>query len=88
MHKQVFTVLASHHHELEFRTALQNIGPRVDGLEIMAPELESKQTFSITNERLPVVILNTHVNTEGASAINLDNLGDAGLDGAREGSGT
>ena len=75
VHEQVLLVSASHRHEPEFRAALQNLVPRVDGIVVMAPELDAKQVLAITGERLPVVFLNTNVDSENVSAVNFDNCG-------------
>ncbi len=75
MHKQVLMVSASHRLEPEFRAALQNLMHRVDGLVVMAPELDARQVLSITGQRLPVVFLNTHVDALGVFAVNFDNRG-------------
>ena len=75
LHGQVLIVSASHRHESEFRAALQNLGHYVDGVVVMAPELDAGQVLTITGKHLPVVFLNTHINSMDVFAINFDNFG-------------
>ena len=74
-HAQMLLVSASHRHAAEYRTALQDLVFRSDGLIVMAPELEAGQVLAMTGKRSPVVFLNTRVEAGQAPAVNFDNYG-------------
>ncbi len=74
-HAQMLLVSASHRHAAEYRTALQNLVYRSDGLIVMAPELATGQVLAITGKQFPVVFLNTRVDAGQAPAVNFDNFG-------------
>ena len=66
-------VSTSHRKPAEFRKAVQALNKRVDGLVVMAPELNPEDTASILKTEMPVVFINTYAEGLAADVINFDN---------------
>jgi LacI family transcriptional regulator len=72
----VFLVVStSHGHVDEFNAAIHAMDRRVDGLIVMAPEMEAPGIESIVASRTPVSFINTHVEGLRADVFNFDNYG-------------
>ena len=74
-HEHLLMVSASHRHESEFKGALKSMSRRVDGLLIMAPELTAEVVHELIQDDLPVVFVNTAVESEALDVFNFDNYG-------------
>ncbi len=70
-------VSTSHRHLDEFDAAMQVMEKRVDGMIIMAPELNAHEAESIAKAESPVVFVNTYVEGHPFDVINFDNYGGA-----------
>lgn len=71
-------ISTSHRQSDEFRRAAQALDKRVDGLVVMAPEIDAAGAASILATDVPVVFLNTHAEPGlEADVINFDNYGGA-----------
>lgn len=68
-------ISTSHRHQDEFRAAMRAMDKRVDGLIIMAPELDAMEAESIPRPDRPVVFVNTEIDQRPFDAINFDNYG-------------
>ncbi|MEM6288223.1 MAG: LacI family DNA-binding transcriptional regulator [Bacteroidota bacterium] len=72
-------VSTSHSKPAEFRKAVQVLNKRVDGLVVMAPNMDSDDAASIVKTEMPVVFVNTYAEGLAADVINFDNY-----EGARD----
>ena len=70
-------VSTSHRHLDEFNAAMQAMNKRVDGLIIMAPELNAQDAESISKAEGPIVFVNTYMDQHPFDVINFDNYGGA-----------
>ena len=70
-------VSTSHRRPEEFRAAMQAMAKRVDGLVVMAPELDVPGVESVLASEGPVSFINTSVNGAAADVLNFDNYGGA-----------
>jgi LacI family transcriptional regulator len=75
--ERFLVVSTSHRHPHEFSAAIQAMDKRVDGLVIMAPELDGQDLESIVQEGGPVAFVNTYVEGIAADVFNFDNYGGA-----------
>ena len=76
--EELFLVVStSHRHPAEFKKAIQVLDKRVDGLVVMAPELDAAGTASILKTELPVVFINTYAESLSADVFNFDNYAGA-----------
>lgn len=66
-------VSTSHRQPAEFRKAIHALDKRVDGLVVMAPELDPEDAASLLRTDTPVVFLNTDTQGLDADAFNFDN---------------
>lgn len=66
-------ISTSHRKPAEFHRAMRVLDKRVDGLVVMAPELDADDAASILAADTPVVFLNTQVDGLQADAYNFDN---------------
>ena len=71
-------VSTSHRRPIEFRRAIAALDKRVDGLVVMAPEIDHDDAASILRPGTPVVFLNTYAEGLQADVFNFGNF-----DGAR-----
>lgn len=71
-------ISSSHNAREEIEAALRAMRGRVDGLILMAPDLDAESLVTNLPERLPLVLLNTHLKDSTFDSINIDNF-----DGAR-----
>ena len=67
-------VSTSHRRPAEFQKAMQALDKRVDGLMVMAPELDASGTASILKTETPVVLINTYAEGVTADVFNFDNF--------------
>jgi len=65
---------SSHRHEAELEAALRGMYKRVDGLIIMAPEMQAETLRRYLNAKQHVVFLNTQVAGTDFDAFNFDNF--------------
>jgi LacI family transcriptional regulator len=72
-------VSTSHRRPVEFQKAMRVLDKRVDGLIVMAPELDAAGTASILKTKMPVVLINTY-----AEGLNVDVYNFNNLEGARD----
>lgn len=70
----VLVVSTSHRQPSEFQRAVQTLDKRVDGLVVMAPELDAAAASSLLSDA-PTVFLNTDAEGLDADAFNFDNAG-------------
>ena len=70
-------VSTSHRHPDEFKKAIHALDKRVDGMVVMAPELDAEGTASILKTKTPVVLLNTYSEGLAADVFNFDNFAGA-----------
>lgn len=70
-------VSTSHRKPDEFRKAMHVLNKRVDGLVVMAPELDTDGAASILRTETPTVFINTYAEGLAADVINFDNYGGA-----------
>jgi len=75
--ERFLVVSTSHRHSHEFSAAIQAMDKRVDGLLIMAPELDAHDVEPIIQESGPVCFINTYVEGVNADVFNFDNYGGA-----------
>ncbi len=73
-HGLFLVVSTSHRRPDEFRNAIQFLSKRVDGLVVMAPELDARGTASILGTATPVVFVNTYAEGLSADVFNFDNF--------------
>ena len=67
-------VISTSHRRLgEFKKAIQVMDRRVDGLIVMAPELDRQGTASVVETKLPAVLINTYAEGVAADVFNFDN---------------
>ncbi len=66
-------VSTSHSQPAEFQKAIRVLDKRVDGLIVMAPELDATGTESILKTKAPVVFVNTYAEGLSADVFNFDN---------------
>ena len=71
----ILVISTSHRHEAEFQKAMQFLDKRVDGLIVMAPELDAPAAASILHTGAPVVFINTYAEGLPADVFNFDNYG-------------
>lgn len=74
-HNRLLVVSASHRHASQFSDALRGLQRRVDGLVIMAPELEAEEVLAMTGPGIPTVFLNTRSKDPNIHAFDFDNHG-------------
>ncbi len=67
-------ISTSHRHQDEFHAAIRAMEKRVDGMIVMAPEINSEST-DVPSGIGPVVFVNTNVQDESLNVINFDNYG-------------
>lgn len=70
-------VSSSHNDRAAMTAALQAMRGRVDGLIVMAPDMDAATLTMNVPERVPLVLLNTPVVEGGYAAIEVDNYGGA-----------
>lgn len=70
-------VSTSHRHSGEFQKAIQVLDKRVDGLIVMAPELDATGAALILKTNRPVVLINTYADGLSADVFNFDNYAGA-----------
>jgi LacI family transcriptional regulator len=70
-------VSTSHRHAPEFRSAMHAMQKRVDGIIVMAPELDARDANVLTSAGGPVVLVNSYVEEPTVDVINFDNFGGA-----------
>ena len=75
--KHHLVVSSSHNKRNEIEAALQTMRGRVDGLIIMAPDIDADTLKENLPPRLPVVLLNCFVDDTAFDSINVDNFGGA-----------
>ena len=68
-------VSTSHRRSEEFRAAIHAMDKRVDGLLVMAPELDTHEAESMLQANRPVSFINTYVGEVAADVFNFDNYG-------------
>lgn len=72
----VFLVVStSHRHVDEFNAAIHAMDRRVDGLVIMAPEMEAPGVESLVASKTPVSFINTYADGLRTDVLNFDNYG-------------
>ena len=71
----ILMVSASHRHATEFRAALRGMYRRVDGFLIMAPEMAGEAVLDQLSDDVPVVFINTHLQSDTFDVFNFDNYG-------------
>lgn len=81
-HAYFLVVSTSHRRPTEFKAAIQAMDKRVDGLVIMAPELDAGDAKSILRSETPVAFINTYLDglaTNGCAVevINFENFAGA-----------
>ena len=74
-HNKPLVVSASHRHASEFSDALLRMQRSVDGLLIMAPELEAEEVVAMTRPGMPIVFLNTRNESPEIHSFDFDNYG-------------
>ena len=74
-HSKPLVVSASHRHASEFSQALQILQRRVDGLLIMATELEAEAVLEMARPGIPIVFLNTCSKSADLHSFEFDNYG-------------
>ncbi|MDE2730079.1 MAG: LacI family DNA-binding transcriptional regulator [Bacteroidota bacterium] len=74
-HSKPLVVSASHRHASEFSQALRILQRRVDGLLIMAPELEAEEVLEMARPGISIVFLNTRRNSANLHTFDFDNYG-------------
>lgn len=75
----ILMVSSSHRKAGEFRKAIQMLDKRVDGLIVMAPELDVAGAASVLKRDVPTVFINTYAEGVDADVFNFDNLNGARL---------
>lgn len=70
-------ISSSHRRPDEFQKAIRVLDKRVDGLIVMAPELDALGTASILKTGVPAVFINTYAEGLPADVFNFDNHGGA-----------
>lgn len=70
-------VSSSHGDSVEAAAAIRAMRGRVDGLLIMSPHVSTSFLAENLPDDLPIVLMNTHVEGEGYSSLNVDNYGGA-----------
>ncbi|QXD15144.1 LacI family transcriptional regulator [Rhodocaloribacter litoris] len=76
-HAYHILVSSSHNERRDIEAALLAMNGRVDGLVVMAPAVDRRALRDNLPARLPVVLLNCHVDASGFDTIRLDNEGGA-----------
>lgn len=66
-------ISTSHRRPNEFSRAIAALNKRVDGMIVMAPELDPNEAKSILEPDAPVVFVNTRANGLAADTVNFDN---------------
>ncbi|MEM1057568.1 MAG: LacI family DNA-binding transcriptional regulator [Bacteroidota bacterium] len=72
-HGRFLVISSSHRQTGEFRKAIQVLDKRVDGLVVMAPELDVRGAASLLATETPVVFINTYTEGLAADVFNFDN---------------
>lgn len=75
--ERFLVVSTSHRHPHEFSAAIRAMDKRVDGLVIMAPELDRRDLEPIIGASCPTSLINTYVEDVAADVFNFDNYGGA-----------
>lgn len=70
-------VSSSHGDSIEAAAAIRAMRGRVDGLLIMSPHVSTSFLAENLPDNLPIVLMNTHVEGETYSSLNVDNYGGA-----------
>lgn len=70
-------VSTSHRHPGEFQKAIQVLDKRVDGLVVMAPELDAAGAALVLKSETPLVLINTYADGLSADVFNFDNYAGA-----------
>jgi LacI family transcriptional regulator len=74
----LFLVIStSHRHPAEFQKAIQVLDKRVDGMIVMAPELDTLGMEQVAQTETPLTFINTYVGGLSADVFNFDNYGGA-----------
>ena len=76
-HGYFLVISTSHRRPDEFRKAIRVLDRRVDGLVVMAPEVDARGTASIFKTKLPIVLVNTYAEDVAADVLNFDNYSGA-----------
>ena len=77
-HGRFLVVSTSHRRSAEFRNAARALDKRVNGLVVMAPEIDAAGAASILRTDVPVVFLNTQAGDDiPADVLNFDNYAGA-----------
>lgn len=72
-------VSTSHRRPAEFQKAIHVLNKRVDGLIVMAPELDQDGTALLLKSKAPVVFINTYTEGLAADVFNFDNYAGASI---------
>ncbi len=72
-HGLVLIVSSSHRSPSDFQRSMRMVDKRVDGLVVMAPEIDPASAASILERDTPVVFINTYADGVPADVINFDN---------------
>ena len=72
-HRRFLMISSSHRNPNEFRAALSGLDKRVDGLLVMSTELAYDDLRDELLENVPVVFVNTRVDSPECDVINFDN---------------
>lgn len=72
-HDLILIVSSSHRRPSDFQRSMQMLDKRVDGLVVMAPEIDPASAASILGSDTPVVFLNTYADGVLADVVNFDN---------------
>ncbi|HSJ14641.1 MAG TPA: LacI family DNA-binding transcriptional regulator [Longimicrobiales bacterium] len=70
-------VSSSHNDRSEVEAALRSMRGRVDGLIVMAPDVDAATLTMNVPDRVPLVLLNTPLTESGYASIDVDNAGGA-----------
>ncbi len=71
-------ISCSHEDAAEARAALEAMRGRVDGLLVMSPHLDGKVLAASLPPSMPTVLMNSQIDADRCSTINIDNDGGAG----------
>ena len=72
-HDLILIVSSSHRRPSEFQRSMRMLDKRVDGLIVMAPEIDAVSAASILEGSTPVVFVNTYADGVPADRIDFDN---------------
>lgn len=74
-HGYFLMISSSHRSRAEFLAALKGLDKRVDGMLIMATEMEAEELTGLLPADAPCVFVNSRVSSDRFDAINFDNFG-------------